>query len=70
MLRKQGFGGGVLELDPGLKRRIDELARESDMSPSDLVRAAIEQYAPPSDRRVSWMESAEAYGLIGCSAGR
>jgi len=34
------------------------------------VREAIQYFAPPRDRRTNWLDTADSYGLIGCSAAR
>jgi predicted transcriptional regulator len=56
-----------LDIDDAVKRRIEDIARTQGVSTEDVVRAAIEQFISAQEWPETWLERAEALGLIGCS---
>lgn len=66
MQRTQMIQGNVLEIDAELQRKIHDLAAARGINSAELVREAIRYYAPTTEPRPNWLDSAESFGLIGC----
>lgn len=58
-----------VDVDEATRRRIEEIAKTRGISPADVIRAAVEKYATDEADMGSWLERAEAFGLVGCSTG-
>jgi predicted transcriptional regulator len=65
-----------IELDAELKRRIDDLARQSGRSPDDVIREALDRYSgkrnggdSPNADGESLYDALDRAGLIGCIEG-
>ncbi len=65
-----------IQLDPELRRRIEDLARQTGRRPDELIRDAIDRYALDRDggngsrsARPRLYDALEREGLIGCIDG-
>jgi predicted transcriptional regulator len=56
-----------LDVDEATKNRIDEIAEAQGITPADVIRKAVDQFISTQDWSNSWLERAEALGLVGCS---
>lgn len=58
-----------IRLEERLKREIEDEAKTRGVSPSDVVREAIQTHLESRPKRRTCLEIAEQIGLIGCARG-
>lgn len=58
-----------VRVDEHLKEELEAEAREKGVSPSDVVREALEKHLRPRTRRQSCLDIARRIGLVGSAQG-
>jgi metal-responsive CopG/Arc/MetJ family transcriptional regulator len=58
-----------VRVEPGLKRRLEAEAREKGVSPSEIIRRALEQHVRQQKPRESCYDVAKRLGIIGSAKG-
>lgn len=58
-----------IRVEERLKRELEDEAQKRGVSPSDVVREALETYLESRPKRRTCLEIAQQIGLVGCAKG-